>query len=166
MWLGLVGSKRPPCHRPVWRCNGKESKSHIWGIRENYRRVWSHIKMGRPRTLVAELQCSKQGSRAIFGIFGPPRQLWRHVELCVPSGGSRGYRPWTLRIWSQNCVVIIPGWRHNTLPTLDWPLMYRAILIKIHFFLLQSKLDFFTFSSCQCFSFLQKLLYLRKSMFN
>ena len=28
--------------------------------------------MGRPRTLLTGPQCSKQGSRAIFGIFGPP----------------------------------------------------------------------------------------------
>ena len=49
--------------------------------------------MARTRTLRTGVQCTKQGSRAIFATFGPPSQLWHQVEICGQSRGSIGYRP-------------------------------------------------------------------------
>ncbi len=64
----------------------------MWGFDRATDALGTPTYVGRPRTLLTEVQCIKQGSRAIFANFGTP-QLWQQVEIGVQSGESMGYRP-------------------------------------------------------------------------
>ena len=90
--------------------------------------------MACPRILVREVQCTKQGCRAIFGIFGRTSPTLASSRTRWPKWWLYRLSRLNLRIWSQNYDVIIPWWRHNRFSTLFWPLMYRSTVNKFRYY--------------------------------
>ena len=93
-----------------------------------------HIRIAAHALSLRSSNVPNRAPERFLQLLDPPRQLWQLVELGGQSGGSIGYRPWTLRIWTQHSAVIIRWWRHNTLPTLFWALMYRASVKKFRYY--------------------------------